>query len=106
MTSARVAPLCAARASAACRRPCRWRSGSRSGCGAGECGGDAETGDELRDRPVIAVGDVVRANGGERGVGGDPVADLLPGLPAQLLDRLVGVFVDRVQIISGQLVEE
>ena len=79
---------------------------ARSAGGARECGGDAEPGDELRDGPVVAVGDVVRADGGQRGVGGDPVPDLLPGLPAELLDRVVGVRVDGVQVVRGQLVEE
>src|SRR4051794_14665840 len=78
----------------------------RSGPGAWQCRGDAEAGDELRDRPVVAVGDVVRADGGQRGVGGDPVPDLLPGLAAELLDGVVGVRVDGVQVVGGQLVEE
>src|SRR6476659_8050095 len=74
------------------RAPLRARC--RSVLGTRDCGGDTEPGDELRDRPVVPVGDVVLADGGQRRVGGDPVADLLPGLPAQFLDRVVGVLVD------------
>src|SRR5690349_13830143 len=74
--------------------------------GAGQGGGDGESGDELGDGPVVAVGDVVRAGGGQRGIGGDPVADLVPGLPAELGDRVVGVTIDRVQVVVGELVQE
>ena len=77
---------------------CADKAGTRHG------GGDGESGNVLRDRPVVAVGDLIRSPLGQCRVRGDPSADLMRatsvvgnvgvGPAIQFLERAAG---DQVQ---------